>query len=395
MASYEYLFHQDLTKEIQVRQLGTLMFMEDKLSVVLRVKVSKNNEPVDLSEHTITAAVILPNGAYEPLAETCSVDATDSSIAQVILTKDCLCLPGRIQVVLRASIDESVTGLLAVSATVIKTTSETIYDPANEISFEELLALVERCEEATEQAESAANLSVRYDTAQTKTGAEKATARSNIGAASTACGSTPALLWAQGSINANGINVDSNTVIRTTDILLAHAASTLRLTIANGYKAQLKIYNSTGTYIKTVPGIYTHITGDYLYSLEAGQRVRIVLRNSAETAIVPSEASNIALEFGGNDSLVEIRLPYSATTATITAFPGAIYTTANAMTEINFTPSEFGVCGLVFASGSTPTVLTLPQTVKMPDWWVGVEAGRTYEISIMNGVYGAVMSWTT
>jgi len=46
----------------------------------------------------------------------------------------------------------------------------------------------------------------------------------------------------------------------------------------------------------------------------------------------------------------------------------------------------------LFTSGSTPTVLTLPNTVKMPEWFE-IETNRTYEISILNGVYGAVMSW--
>jgi len=30
--------------------------------------------------------------------------------------------------------------------------------------------------------------------------------------------------------------------------------------------------------------------------------------------------------------------------------------------------------------------------VKMPDWFV-MEANRVYEISITDGIYGAVMSW--
>lgn len=61
---------------------------------------------------------------------------------------------------------------------------------------------------------------------------------------------------------------------------------------------------------------------------------------------------------------------------------------------LNFTPCVSGVCEVIFTSGATPTVLTLPDTVRMPTWWTGVEANTTYEISIIDGVYGAVMSWS-
>ena len=62
------------------------------------------------------------------------------------------------------------------------------------------------------------------------------------------------------------------------------------------------------------------------------------------------------------------------------------------VTSLTFTPSATGICDVVFTSGTTPTVLDLPQTVKLPEWFT-VEADTTYEINILDGVYGAVMSW--
>jgi len=59
---------------------------------------------------------------------------------------------------------------------------------------------------------------------------------------------------------------------------------------------------------------------------------------------------------------------------------------------LNFTPPAEGVVDIIFTSGSSKTILTLPNTVKMPDWFE-VEANMTYEISIMDGVYGVVTSW--
>lgn len=60
--------------------------------------------------------------------------------------------------------------------------------------------------------------------------------------------------------------------------------------------------------------------------------------------------------------------------------------------SLDFTPSQTGICDVIFTAGSTLPVLTLPQTVKMPEWFE-IETDHTYEISILDGVYGAVMIW--
>lgn len=62
------------------------------------------------------------------------------------------------------------------------------------------------------------------------------------------------------------------------------------------------------------------------------------------------------------------------------------------VSTLDFTPSTTGICDVKFTSGSQKTILTLPSTVKMPDWFE-VEANMTYEISIADGVYGVVTSW--
>lgn len=81
------------------------------------------------------------------------------------------------------------------------------------------------------------------------------------------------------------------------------------------------------------------------------------------------------------------------TTPTIVASAGMQYICEEVAT-LNFTPSATGICDVIFTSGSTPTVLTLPSTVKFPDGEFTPEANKTYEINILNGVYGAVMAWT-
>ena len=63
------------------------------------------------------------------------------------------------------------------------------------------------------------------------------------------------------------------------------------------------------------------------------------------------------------------------------------------VSTISITPPASGSCEVIFTSGSPAAVLTMPQTVKMPDWWDGVESDYTYDIIITDGVYGGVMAW--
>lgn len=88
-----------------------------------------------------------------------------------------------------------------------------------------------------------------------------------------------------------------------------------------------------------------------------------------------------------------IAVAVSGTTPSITAEANHRYI-CGTLDELTFTPPASGVVDVVFTSGTTPTVLNLPNTVKMPEWFE-VEAGYTYEINIADGVYGAVIAWAT
>ena len=91
---------------------------------------------------------------------------------------------------------------------------------------------------------------------------------------------------------------------------------------------------------------------------------------------------------------VEKTVTVSGQTPTITAEANTRYICGE-VTSISFTPSSTGICDVQFTSGSTVTVLTLPNTVKMPEWFdaSALETDTIYEINILDGVYGAVMSW--
>ena len=81
----------------------------------------------------------------------------------------------------------------------------------------------------------------------------------------------------------------------------------------------------------------------------------------------------------------------TGTDPVITAQSNARYICGEVL-SLTFTPPATGICEVIFTSGSSVTVLDLPQTVMMPDWFE-VETNKTYDISIVDGIYGAVMSW--
>ena len=89
----------------------------------------------------------------------------------------------------------------------------------------------------------------------------------------------------------------------------------------------------------------------------------------------------------------------SGTAPTITALPGIRYVCGE-VTTIDITPPASGIIDVMFTSGSTPAVLTVtPPTGVTLKWANGfdptaLEANTTYEINIMDGVYGVVGMWT-
>ena len=102
-------------------------------------------------------------------------------------------------------------------------------------------------------------------------------------------------------------------------------------------------------------------------------------------------ASDVQTSLNKADNSLLVTEQVSGSTPTIVAENNHLYICGE-VTSLSFTPSATGICNVIFESGDTATVLTLPQTVKMPEWFI-VQPNTTYEISILNGVYGAVMIW--
>lgn len=138
----------------------------------------------------------------------------------------------------------------------------------------------------------------------------------------------------------------------------------------------------------------TPITGGYRITITDadGEHSADVMDGTGNVDDVQINGSSIVV-----DGVADIPMPQtitvSGTTPTINAKSGIRYVCGEVAT-LDFTPSASGICDVVFTSGSTPTVVTLPSTVKFPDGAFTAEADTTYEINILDGIYGAVMAWT-
>ena len=114
---------------------------------------------------------------------------------------------------------------------------------------------------------------------------------------------------------------------------------------------------------------------------------------SASVTKTEDEDGIINLDFGLPLASGEVQVVnVSGANPTITAEYNKRYVCGEVST-LTITPASQGCTDVLFTSGTTSTVLNLPQAVKMPSWFA-VEANKTYEINILDGVYGSVMSWT-
>lgn len=120
---------------------------------------------------------------------------------------------------------------------------------------------------------------------------------------------------------------------------------------------------------------------------------------SAGTSAVPAsvtDPNDLTTKQYVDDALAAKVVSVEGTTPEVAADADTQYICGE-VTTLSFTPAATGISDIIFESGSTATVLTIPNTVKFPDWFdaTALEPNMVYEISIMNGTYGAVMAWAT
>jgi len=70
------------------------------------------------------------------------------------------------------------------------------------------------------------------------------------------------------------------------------------------------------------------------------------------------------LEIGTSVQTIEI----TETDPVITALSNTRYVCGE-ITSLDFTPATSGICDIIFTAGTTLPVITLPATVKMPEWF--------------------------
>ena len=166
-------------------------------------------------------------------------------------------------------------------------------------------------------------------------------------------------------------------------------------TLSDGY---LATYPASSADIKGGIQLTRPITSNRLneatfYGLAkaAGDTTQSASANAVGTYTDAAKASIKAmLGVGGETQKVTV----SGTAPVIVANQNTRYVCGEVV-SLDFTPSAEGICDVIFTSGSTVTVLTIPNTVIFPEWFdpTTLETNKTYEISISDGVYGAVMVW--
>lgn len=162
------------------------------------------------------------------------------------------------------------------------------------------------------------------------------------------------------------------------------------LAMASGY---IGIYGATDADLKASENAYRPVTPSKQHSAVfyglAKAAGDITQASSVNAVGTYTETAKSAI-----NSMLNAPEAISGTTPTIVAKAGIQYVCGEVAT-LDFTPSQTGVCEVIFTSGSTPAVLTVPNTVKFPSWFDvdNLEADTTYEINILNGVYGTVMLW--
>ena len=85
------------------------------------------------------------------------------------------------------------------------------------------------------------------------------------------------------------------------------------------------------------------------------------------------------------------KVSVSGTSPTISVNDNTIYTCNSTLTSLTLTDILNKDFSVIFTSGSTPTTLTVPSNLRMPDGFT-VEAEKRYEINVANR-YAVVMSW--
>lgn len=217
------------------------------------------------------------------------------------------------------------------------------------------------------------------------------------------------MLGAVGDVQVNGTSVVSNEVANipaaTTDIFGVVKPHTNSFEF---YQGSLRIKAAAASDVKEASNSWKALTpyvtkevAFYGLAKAAGDTTQSTSSNTVGTYTSEAKAAiHTMLGIDPASIAAQVDIPLvetvSGTTPSITGQPNVRYVCGEVST-ISITPPASGSVDVIFESGSTATVLTVPNTVKWPAWFdaTTLEADTTYEILITDGIYGSVMTWAT
>lgn len=351
---------------IQPSKPDVLMLPGDNLAHTWQVACLKNNIPVDLSGMTVTAYFLRTDGNAVMVTGEAS-----GNIASVTLTQECYAFAGGLRGVMRITDPETEAVVsMAEHAFVVRPAVDAggIIDPGEVIpSIDELIAKIDEMEEATAAAEAAATKSVRYDSAQTLTDAQKEQARGNIDA-----------------VSEDDVN---------------DLKSALAFTLLSDYTKDAGTLGANGTWANVTTTTYKHSVLD----VKPGDVVSITTQTTnycrvgfLKTYTVPTSNSDI-VNYSTETGFTTRILINASTTSKFTVPADAHYLSLDVLeNSINRTPVSCVVNGVDYCNGLFDNVQDAIGTVEKKASWndLGVKSIDAYDTAYglitSNGVWGSI-----
>lgn len=308
MATVAINLYSDLQQPVKVQYIDGNMFSMDNAGNTVNVYVNDGGEPATLSGD-VSALVIRPDGATVAVP-----GALDGNRAYVIMPQAVYAVPGVVSVVVKLTINTTVTTIAAFVANVYQSSTDTVVDPGTIIpSVQNLISAINAAVASIPADYSAlwatlapayssktyavgdycTNGGVLYRCIVPITAAESWTAAhwaaANIGndlsALKSAITGYNAVAFGgleQGNINSSGNNSTSTTRLRSVNRVPVRAGDVLRCICGSGQTYIVFIYASSATYV----GWYT---GNIDLSFAESAEIRVLIRFTTESTITVAD----------------------------------------------------------------------------------------------------------
>ena len=169
--------------------------------------------------------------------------------------------------------------------------------------------------------------------------------------------------------------------------------SSSKIILARASDAQVKAGTNNSNAL--VP-LTQHHSVFYGLAKAAGDTTQSASSNTVGT--YTDSAKNAIHTMLGTADLIEVGFVETVTGSTPSITGKANYRyNCGELTTLSITPPAAGSIDVYFTSGSTATVLTVPNTVKWPVWFDAtvLDSNTIYELLITDATYGSVMTWAT